>query len=67
MLNLVYTLPILTFFGLLVSAKDRHEVRGVVAGWNTPTSKNASCAILQKPLALMSRWASSFYVGCAVV
>ena len=32
MLNLVYTLPILTFFGLLVSAKDRHEVRGVVAG-----------------------------------
>ena len=70
MLNLAYTLPILTFFGLLVSAKDRHEVRGVVAGcvWvEYPYVKKCILCITPEASCSDVQTGIVFYVGCAVV
>ena len=68
MLNLAYTLPILTFFGLLVSAKDRHEVRGVVAGcvWvEYPYVKKCILCITPEASCSDVQTGIVFYVGCA--
>ena len=62
MLGLMHSFPILPFLGLFVATEGSLRTQEWLLdafGWNTLTSKHASWAPFQKPLALMSRRAPS--------